>query len=164
MLRLNRGPNPKRRDQLLTALRATNESRSPHLASLRGTPAENPSPLEVYALDAPGPDGEPGEAADAGAAGELLGGLAGHLRYGWLHIDLLWVAERARGSGLGARLVGDAEAEAVRRGCGRSRVETWDFQAPGFYRKLGYRIVSAVPDYPPGVTDYLLVKELHSNE
>jgi ribosomal protein S18 acetylase RimI-like enzyme len=70
------------------------------------------------------------------------------------------VAERARGGGLGARLVG----EAVRRGCARSRVETWDFQAPGFYRKLGYRIVSTVPDYPPGVTDYLLVKELHSNE
>ncbi|PZT72233.1 MULTISPECIES: GNAT family N-acetyltransferase [unclassified Streptomyces] len=66
-----------------------------------------------------------------------------------------------RGSGLGARLLAEAERVAREdRSCARSRVETWDFQAPGFYRKQGYEIRGQVEDFPPGVTQFTLTKNL----
>ena len=81
---------------------------------------------------------------------------------GWLHVDLLWVvaarcARRGSAHGSSARAEELARAE---RGCGWARLETWDFQAPGFYRSRGYDIVGEVPDYPPGVTEYTLTKRL----
>ncbi|MGI5338405.1 GNAT family N-acetyltransferase [Streptomyces sp. CA-181903] len=136
----------ERRDVVEQRLTETNSERSAVLRSLRGTPAEDSVPLQVYAT---------------GADGELAGGLTGYVQYHWLHIDLLWVDARHRGTGLGGRLVAAAEESARRRhGCVGSRVQTWDFQAPDFYRKQGYRVVATVEDYPPGVTDYTLIKSL----
>ncbi len=67
----------------------------------------------------------------------------------------------APGLGLGARLLAEAERTArTERACTRSRLETWDFQAPGFYRRQGYEEIGRVADYPPGVTEFILVKEL----
>ncbi|MCC3777169.1 GNAT family N-acetyltransferase [Streptomyces sp. UNOB3_S3] len=134
----------ERRDVVLTRLRATNTERSSIMRTLRGTPLESRVPVEVYAT---GPDGG------------LAGGLVGHVKWGWLHLDLLWVDERHRGAGLGGALT--ARAEDVAReahGAVGSQVETWDFQAPGFYRKVGYEEVAAVEDYPPGMTNHLLIK------
>ncbi|MBC2876092.1 MULTISPECIES: GNAT family N-acetyltransferase [Streptomyces] len=136
----------ERRDVIRRRLAADNNERSPVMRSLRGTAAEHSVPVELYSLD--------GE-------GELAGGLTGHVQYRWLHIGFLWVDARHRGTGLGGRLVAAAEESARRRhGCVGSRVETWDFQAPDFYRKQGYQVVATVEDYPPGVTEYTLIKSL----
>lgn len=76
-------------------------------------------------------------------------------------MDLLWVDARHRGSGLGSRLLAEAERVAgTERSCVRSRVETWDFQAPDFYRKRGYEVRGRIENYPPGITEFTLVKEL----
>jgi ribosomal protein S18 acetylase RimI-like enzyme len=73
----------------------------------------------------------------------------------------LWVAERHRGAGLGARLLREAETIASEeRGCRAARLETWEFQAPRFYEKQGYEVVCVIPDYPPGITEYALTKRL----
>jgi len=37
-----------------------------------------------------------------------------------------------------------AEAEARKRGCSNATLNTFSFQAPEFYRKLGYRIVATI--------------------
>ena len=74
-----------------------------------------------------------------GPAGQVVGGLTGMTFWGWLAIDHLWVREDARGRGYGARLVQMAEEEAVARGCRRALLDTMSFQAPEFYRKLGYQ-------------------------
>ncbi|NEE32533.1 GNAT family N-acetyltransferase, partial [Streptomyces sp. SID7982] len=72
-----------------------------------------------------------------------------------------WVDAPHRGLGLGARLLAEAERTArTERACTRSRLETWDFQAPGFYRGQGYEEIGRVADYPPGVTEFILVKDL----
>lgn len=95
------------------------------------------------------------------AAGGLAGGLVGHTWATWLHVTYLWVDEKCRGAGLGSRLLSEAERRArSARGCVNSRLETWDFQAPGFYKKQGYDVVCVIPDYPPGVTEYTLTKRL----
>jgi len=92
--------------------------------------------------------------------GTLVAGLTGHMYWGWLTIHLLWVDERLRGGGWGRRLMGAAEIDAIRRGCHYSTLSTFDFQARGFYEKLGYRVIGQLDDYPPGHAKYWLRKEL----
>jgi GNAT superfamily N-acetyltransferase len=146
MFRIETEVDKERRLLLHAALRDTNTAASPALRELRGTPADRETPLQVWALD---------------AAGELAGGLDAHVWATWLHVDLLWVADRHRGSGLGSRLLAEAERRAREdHACARARVETWDFQAPGFYRQHGYDVVAVVPDYPPGVKEFTLTKRL----
>ncbi|MEV5428592.1 GNAT family N-acetyltransferase [Streptomyces sp. NPDC052701] len=146
MFRLETEVDKARRDLLRARLRDTNTAASPVLRALRGTPAERQDPVHVWALD---------------ASGDLAGGLVGHTWAAWLHVTYLWVDGRHRGAGLGARLLARAERIASgERGCRAARVETWDFQAPGFYTKQGYEVVGVVPDYPPGITEFTLVKRL----
>ncbi|WP_330351512.1 GNAT family N-acetyltransferase [Streptomyces sp. NBC_00582] len=146
MFRLETEVDSTRRDLLRSRLRDTNTAASPVLRALRGTPAERETPLHVWAAD---------------EGGELAGGLVGHTWTTWLHVALLWVDGRHRGTGLGSRLLGEAERVAAEeRGCRHVRLETWDFQAPDFYKRLGYEVVCAIEDYPPGVTEYTLTKRL----
>jgi GNAT superfamily N-acetyltransferase len=146
MFRIEAAVDKARRDVLSSRLRDTNTAASPILRALRGTPQEREDPLHLWATD---------------AAGELAGGLVGHTWTSWLHVALLWVDERHRGTGLGGRLLAEAERIArEERGCRAARLETWDFQAPEFYKKQGYEVVCVIPDYPPGITEYTLTKRL----
>ncbi|MDB5748051.1 MAG: family N-acetyltransferase [Massilia sp.] len=94
------------------------------------------------------------------ASGTLAGGLLGATYLGWLTIQVLWLNESARARGHGSALVAQAEAEALRRGCKRSFVETLDFQALPFYEKHGYVVHSRIDGFPPGGARYALIKEL----
>lgn len=71
--------------------------------------------------------------------GALLGGLIGRTGRGWLLVELLALPMTEHGAGLGSQLMAMAEAEAIRRGCMGAYLHTVQFQAPGFYEKLGYR-------------------------
>ncbi|TQJ53629.1 acetyltransferase (GNAT) family protein [Streptomyces sp. SLBN-115] len=146
MFRLETEVDRTRRDLLRSRLLATNTEASPVLRALRGTPAERESALHVWACD-------PG--------GDLAGGLVGHTWTTWLHVTYLWVDARHRGTGLGSALLAEAERIArEQRGCDRVRLETWDFQAPEFYRRRGYEVVCVIEDYPPGLTEFTLTKRL----
>jgi GNAT superfamily N-acetyltransferase len=126
-------------------LRESNSRSSPVMSALRDTPSDSEVPVHAYAFD----------------GDRLTGGLVGEAWGRWLHIRLLWVDEESRGTGLGSRLLATAEENARDlHGCVGSRVETFDFQAPGFYSKLGYTLVGEVEDYPPGCTEHLFVKRL----
>lgn len=91
-------------------------------------------------------------------SGEVLGGLYGSTGYGYLHVDMLFVPESLRGAGLGSRLMLQAEEEAVRRGCRGSYLDTFDFQARGFYEKLGYAVFGSLEETPAGHTRFFLRK------
>ncbi|MDQ0795905.1 ribosomal protein S18 acetylase RimI-like enzyme [Streptomyces sp. B1I3] len=146
MFRLETEVDKERRILLGRRLHDDNWDGSPELRALHTTPGEHELPLDVWLID---------------AQGALAGGLSGRTWAYWLHVDLLWVDPRHRGSGLGTRLLAEAERLARDdRACTRSRLETWDFQAPAFYRKQGYEVVGEVADYPPGVAEYILVKQL----
>ena len=92
--------------------------------------------------------------------GTIVGGALCEIRWHWLFVDQLWVAETHRGSGFGTALLAAAEAEARARGCTRAHLDTISFQARPFYEKLGWRLFGTLEDYPPGHTKYYLQKEL----
>jgi GNAT superfamily N-acetyltransferase len=96
----------------------------------------------------------------ADEAGGVLGGLWGYTSYGWLFVQLLVVPEGLRGQGIGRKLMAMAEREAVARGCQNAWLDTHEFQARGFYAKLGYVSFGQLPDYPPGFSRIFLRKRL----
>jgi GNAT superfamily N-acetyltransferase len=93
-------------------------------------------------------------------AGEIVAGL-----HGWTWgrtgvVRTLWIREDLRRHGLGARLLASAEQEAVRRGCREIQVDTHSYQAPGFYRRLGYERIGELPGWPVGTTRVFFRKTL----
>ena len=100
-----------------------------------GTPFD-PVPLHLKAID---------------DEGRFLGGLSGILQFDWLFIKLFALSPEARQSGLGTRLM--HRAEMVARDADKKGIylDTFTFQAPDFYRKLGFEEVGRLPmigDFP----------------
>jgi len=88
----------------------------------------------------------------------VVGGLAGFTRWNWLFVESLWLADEVRGRGLGRDLMRRAEEEAARRGCQHAYLDTFSFQARGFYERLGYEVFGRLDDFPIGHTRYFLQK------
>ena len=80
--------------------------------------------------------------------GELMAGLIAETFGNWLQIEYLFVKEDLRGKGIGSQLLQQAESEAKKRNCRFAFVNTYQFQAPAFYQKHGYKEVFTLKDYP----------------
>jgi GNAT superfamily N-acetyltransferase len=120
---------------LPNGLEAFNESRWPGHQKWR--------PLAVFARDRE----------------RVVAGLGGETYAGWLFIRYLWVSDALRGKGIGRELIAGAEARALERGCHSAWVDTFSFQAPGFYAKLGYEAFGEL-DYPPDFKRVFFQKRL----
>ena len=91
---------------------------------------------------------------------EIVGGLLGDIWGSWLHVTYLWVAEPYCGHGHARALLRAAERFAIERGCSAARLETFSFQAPGFYAKQGYEVFGVLEDCPPGHRQFFLRRTL----
>lgn len=91
---------------------------------------------------------------------EVLGGLWGEVFYRWLFIELLAVPEQTSGQGMGARLMQMAEQLARDKGCVGIWLDTFSFQAPGFYEKQGFSRFGQLEDFPPGRQRFYYQKRL----
>jgi GNAT superfamily N-acetyltransferase len=80
---------------------------------------------------------------------KVRAGLIGNCYAGWLFINLLWIEDELRRGGIGTGLIAEAERHAIEFGCHSSWVDTFSFQGPDFYPRLGYREFARL-DYPPG--------------
>lgn len=82
------------------------------------------------------------------ATAEIRAGLIGHCYAGWLFIALLWVTADLRRRGVGSNLMAAAERHGRDFGCHSAWVDTFSFQGPDFYPRLGYREFARL-DVPP---------------
>lgn len=70
--------------------------------------------------------------------GRIVAGIVAESTMDTLEIAFLFVDEAYRGRGLGKQLLLHVEDEARRKGMKRVLLNTYSFQAPGFYRAMGY--------------------------
>jgi GNAT superfamily N-acetyltransferase len=92
--------------------------------------------------------------------GDLVAGLTGRFRWGWLYVEMLWVAAPLRGQGHGKRLLLEAEDFARSRGGVGVHLESGGTRALPFYEKLGYEVVGTMDGFPPGSSHHYLRKWL----
>ena len=93
-------------------------------------------------------------------SGEIVGGVIGELYWNWFHVDLLWIREDLRGRGYGKQLMEQVEAKAREAGAKHVFLDTFSFQAPELYKKLGYQVFGELPNFPGGHTRYFMQKDL----
>jgi len=147
ILSLSDNQNQQLRDEIHQQIKAFNDAISePHRQARK---EGNVRPLHILLRD---------------NEGNLAGGLIADTYWNWLDVDDFWLDERVRGMGIGRIMLQAAEQEAIARGCRFAKLETFSFQARGFYEKCGYHVVGQLDDYPLGQSFYWLRKELSLSE
>lgn len=92
--------------------------------------------------------------------GEFVGGLLGFTHWNHFFVSAVFVDQRFRREGIGRELLKRAEALALEHGCDTIYLDTFDYQAPGFYNKLGFKVFGKLEDYPPGHQRFYLIKQI----
>lgn len=92
--------------------------------------------------------------------GRLIGGLLGEWRSYWLHVDILVVTEPYRRSGLGSALMHTAEQAAREKDYRGIFLDTFEFQAPRFYEKLGFTRFGSIQNFSEGHDRHFYEKRL----
>ena len=92
--------------------------------------------------------------------GNILAGMVAETFGNWLEIEYLYVRDDLRGKGIGSKILEKAEKESKSRGCKYSFVNIFNFQAPNFYKKHGYKEVFTLKEYPYTGERYYYTKVL----
>jgi ribosomal protein S18 acetylase RimI-like enzyme len=92
--------------------------------------------------------------------GARVGVAADYTWGGICELRLVWVREDFRSQGLGSALIEAAGSEAQRRGCACVLLSTYDFQAPGFYRRRGFEQIAEIKDKPVGHSEFIFRRQL----
>ena len=92
--------------------------------------------------------------------GKLVGGATGIIQFDWYFLEELWIDEKYRNKHIGTMLIEKIEELAKSENLTGIRMETWNFQAKGFYEKNGYEVYAQFEDCPPGTIEYFLKKKL----
>jgi GNAT superfamily N-acetyltransferase len=92
--------------------------------------------------------------------GEAVGGVTGVVHWDWFSLDLMLIQEQFRGRGYGQQLLALAEEEARKRGATKVHLDTFSFQAPGFYEKYGYEVFGQLDEFPAGHRRIYMTKAL----
>ncbi len=92
--------------------------------------------------------------------GTVIGAITGRAYYNEVHIGDLVIAENHRRTGLGRRLVRAVEDAYQDKGYTVVTLSTFGFQAPEFYKKLGYTVEFVRRHINPKLDKYFLAKEL----
>ncbi len=91
--------------------------------------------------------------------GDVVGGVITTIYRYSMYVETLWIDEKYRKCGYGAQLMKRAEETARAHGCTMMQLDTFNYQAPEFYKKLGF-VQYGVLEYKEGFVRYYLMKEL----
>jgi len=92
--------------------------------------------------------------------GRVAAGILARLLEDCIYVEMLWVDEAFRRRGLGRRLLAQVEEEGRKWGARRIELDTFSFQAPDYYPKLGFREFARVEPYSGAYGRYYFIKEL----
>jgi ribosomal protein S18 acetylase RimI-like enzyme len=93
--------------------------------------------------------------------GKIIAGcVAARTVWGTAEVSVLWVDEACRKHGMGSKVLGAVENEAKENGCTIILLDTFDWQAKGFYEKNGYSVFGELKDCPKGHSRYYMSKSL----
>lgn len=92
--------------------------------------------------------------------GTLVGGALARWWGTACELQQIWVDEALRRRGIGASLMQQVEATAIERGCRLLYLDTFSFQAPEFYYRLGYETACRLEGFPDGGSKFILRKAL----
>lgn len=95
--------------------------------------------------------------------GKILGGALVWMHTESIYVQAIWIEPTLRGQGLGAKLLQKAENEALKKGCRYATLDS-NYQAVGFYQRLGYKILGEIPNYIFSHSKIYLRKELNQHE
>lgn len=94
-------------------------------------------------------------------SGKFIGGIVLRCQYDTAHVGSLAVDPNYRGLKIGSRLIQEAEAYLDAIQVHTVTLSTLNYQALGFYLKLGYQLHGQLDDLPTrGMTKYFLYKRL----
>jgi GNAT superfamily N-acetyltransferase len=117
------------------------------------------APLRAYNIARAGdPRNRPVAILLTNEGGDHVGGLWGRCAYDWLFIELLSVPEEYRGASYGKALMEHAEGVARANECIGIWLDTFEFQARGFYEKLGFEVFGTLDDHPVGQKRFFLFR------
>ena len=94
------------------------------------------------------------------ADGKIIGAITGRAYYNEIHIGDLIVDENCRGDGVGRQLVSAVEKAYQDKGYEIVTLTTFGFQAPDFYRKLGYSVEFIRENKDSKLSKYFLKKTI----
>jgi GNAT superfamily N-acetyltransferase len=80
----------------------------------------------------------------------VVGGLIGKIFFNWLDAELVWIEKPFRRSGISKTVLQETERKARKLSLTGIYLWTQSWQAPDFYRKLGYEQFTEFKDFPPG--------------
>jgi ribosomal protein S18 acetylase RimI-like enzyme len=92
--------------------------------------------------------------------GKIVGGCAGDNLYGCLYVGQLWLTEQLRGNGYGTKLMQEAENLARKSDCNFMAVNTFNWEALDFYKKLGFYVEFERKGFDKNSIFYFLRKDL----
>ncbi|MHA1933967.1 MAG: GNAT family N-acetyltransferase [Candidatus Thorarchaeota archaeon] len=93
----------------------------------------------------------------------VVGGVITSMKFGVMHLEVLWVDDKYRSLGYGRDLILEAERIGREKGYTSSQTWTFSFQAPEFYQKIGYKILGIFDGYTDNITEYVLMKRLNKD-
>jgi len=96
--------------------------------------------------------------------GRMIGVAAGFTWSGASELKQMWVDEAYRGRGFARALLKAFIAEARSRAVRRIWVASYDFQAPGFYERAGFKRMAEFQGWPDGHTNIVLCKMLSDRD
>ena len=90
----------------------------------------------------------------------IIGSITGRAYYNEVHIGDLIIDKNHRGQGIGTKLVIAVEDEYRNKGFEKITLTTFGFQAPEFYKKLGYTLEFVREDKNDKLSKYFYCKSL----
>lgn len=91
--------------------------------------------------------------------GTVVGGAVGRTWGECCHLQQLWVDAACRHRGIGTQLMRRFEERAAARGCRTFYLDTFSFQAPELYRRLGYRSALELRGFAPDIVCHTMLRQ-----